>query len=168
MKLSSLSPNPSQLKPIAVVPFVAAGRRLAAPEEPHHPVVLSWCWVTMEKPPFWLEKEDVAVAATTLLFSPSRSPSSARHPLPPSAATSAAVCSHLCCLHPSPNLETLDCKGLHHLTSLRNLSIKYCHNLENITEEHMLASIEYIVHIEMSLQWSLHCSLEKFEFLHLS
>ncbi|MED6146641.1 hypothetical protein PIB30_036431 [Stylosanthes scabra] len=43
-----------------------------------------------------------------------------------------------------PNLETLDCKGLHNLTSLKNLSIKYCHNLENIIQEHLLASIQNI------------------------
>ncbi|KAL1293049.1 putative disease resistance protein At3g14460 isoform X2 [Arachis ipaensis] len=42
------------------------------------------------------------------------------------------------------NLETLDCKGLHHLTSLKNLAIGNCRKLENITEEHLLASIENI------------------------
>ncbi|XP_052110566.1 putative disease resistance protein At3g14460 isoform X2 [Arachis duranensis] len=42
------------------------------------------------------------------------------------------------------NLETLDCKGLHHLTSLKNLAIRNCRKLENITEEHLLASIENI------------------------
>ncbi|MED6159273.1 hypothetical protein PIB30_040817 [Stylosanthes scabra] len=40
-----------------------------------------------------------------------------------------------------PNLETLHCN---HLTSLKCLSIKYCHNLENIIQEHLLASIENI------------------------
>ncbi|RYQ87521.1 hypothetical protein Ahy_B09g095041 isoform C [Arachis hypogaea] len=43
-----------------------------------------------------------------------------------------------------PNLETLDCKGLHHLTSLKNLRIRYCDYLNNIREEHLLASIENI------------------------
>ncbi|MED6168464.1 hypothetical protein PIB30_011893 [Stylosanthes scabra] len=39
------------------------------------------------------------------------------------------------------NLETLDCKGLHHLTSLKELRIEYCPKLENITEERLPASI---------------------------
>ncbi|XP_072082903.1 putative disease resistance RPP13-like protein 1 isoform X1 [Arachis hypogaea] len=43
-----------------------------------------------------------------------------------------------------PNLETLDCKGLHHLTSLKTLAIGQCEKLENITEKHWLASIENI------------------------
>ncbi|RYR40630.1 hypothetical protein Ahy_A09g046379 isoform A [Arachis hypogaea] len=43
-----------------------------------------------------------------------------------------------------PNLETLDCKGLHHLTSLKSLAITDCEKLENITEQHLLASIEHI------------------------
>ncbi|MED6108115.1 hypothetical protein PIB30_020561 [Stylosanthes scabra] len=40
-----------------------------------------------------------------------------------------------------PNLERLDCKGLHHLTSLKELSIVDCPKLENITEERLPASI---------------------------
>ncbi|MED6159272.1 hypothetical protein PIB30_040816 [Stylosanthes scabra] len=43
-----------------------------------------------------------------------------------------------------PNLETLDCKGLRHLTSLKTLKINYCDKLENIIEEHLVASIENI------------------------
>ncbi|QHO39397.1 Putative disease resistance protein [Arachis hypogaea] len=39
------------------------------------------------------------------------------------------------------NLETLDCKGLHHLTSLKELRIKYCPKLENITQENLPTSI---------------------------
>ncbi|MED6168473.1 hypothetical protein PIB30_011902 [Stylosanthes scabra] len=39
-----------------------------------------------------------------------------------------------------PNLETLDCKGLEHLTSLK-LRIEECPNLENITQETLPASI---------------------------
>ncbi|MED6188709.1 hypothetical protein PIB30_088505 [Stylosanthes scabra] len=31
-----------------------------------------------------------------------------------------------------PDMETLDCMGLHHLTSLKNLAIRYCGKLENI------------------------------------
>ncbi|MED6161801.1 hypothetical protein PIB30_064194 [Stylosanthes scabra] len=40
-----------------------------------------------------------------------------------------------------PNLETLDCKGLHHLTSLKELIIEDCPKLENITQENLPASI---------------------------
>ncbi|MED6213777.1 hypothetical protein PIB30_096648 [Stylosanthes scabra] len=40
-----------------------------------------------------------------------------------------------------PNLERLDCKGLHHLTSLKELSIVGCPKLENITEERLPASL---------------------------
>ncbi|RYR40620.1 hypothetical protein Ahy_A09g046371 isoform A [Arachis hypogaea] len=43
-----------------------------------------------------------------------------------------------------PDLETLDCKGLHHLTSLTYIAIRYSEKLENITEEHLLASIKKI------------------------
>ncbi|MED6146636.1 hypothetical protein PIB30_036426 [Stylosanthes scabra] len=39
------------------------------------------------------------------------------------------------------DLETLDCKGLHHLTSLKTVSIKYCDKLENIIDKHLLSSI---------------------------
>ncbi|QHO24571.1 putative disease resistance protein At3g14460 isoform X2 [Arachis ipaensis] len=39
------------------------------------------------------------------------------------------------------NLETLDCKGLHHLTSLQQLTIKYCPKLENFTQENLPASV---------------------------
>ncbi|MED6168465.1 hypothetical protein PIB30_011894 [Stylosanthes scabra] len=39
------------------------------------------------------------------------------------------------------NLETLDCKGLQHLTSLKELSIVRCPWLENITQENLPASI---------------------------
>ncbi|MED6168462.1 hypothetical protein PIB30_011891 [Stylosanthes scabra] len=40
-----------------------------------------------------------------------------------------------------PNLETLDCKGLQHLTSLQELSILLCPKLENITQQNLPASI---------------------------
>ncbi|MED6187658.1 hypothetical protein PIB30_078479 [Stylosanthes scabra] len=40
-----------------------------------------------------------------------------------------------------PNLETLDCKGLQHLTSLQELSIVLCPKLENITQENLPASL---------------------------
>ncbi|MED6168467.1 hypothetical protein PIB30_011896 [Stylosanthes scabra] len=40
-----------------------------------------------------------------------------------------------------PNLETLDCKGLHHLTSLKDFRIESCQKLENITEENLPASM---------------------------
>ncbi|XP_025617840.1 putative disease resistance protein At3g14460 [Arachis hypogaea] len=43
-----------------------------------------------------------------------------------------------------PNLETLDSKGLHHLASLKRLAIGDCRKLENVTEEHLLASIANI------------------------
>ncbi|MED6187659.1 hypothetical protein PIB30_078480 [Stylosanthes scabra] len=43
-----------------------------------------------------------------------------------------------------PNLETLDCKGLHHLTSLEELRIELCPNLENTTEERLPASISEV------------------------
>ncbi|MED6146649.1 hypothetical protein PIB30_036439, partial [Stylosanthes scabra] len=43
-----------------------------------------------------------------------------------------------------PNLETLNCKGLHHLTSLKNLAITDCEKLENVTDENLLASIANI------------------------
>ncbi|MED6186513.1 hypothetical protein PIB30_067410 [Stylosanthes scabra] len=43
-----------------------------------------------------------------------------------------------------PDLEMLDCKGLHHLTSLKELSIRNCAKLENITEANSLASIASI------------------------
>ncbi|XP_029149368.1 putative disease resistance RPP13-like protein 1 [Arachis hypogaea] len=39
------------------------------------------------------------------------------------------------------NLETLDCKGLHQLTSLQNIKIEYCRMLENITQQNLPASI---------------------------
>ncbi|MED6108123.1 hypothetical protein PIB30_020569 [Stylosanthes scabra] len=40
-----------------------------------------------------------------------------------------------------PNLETLDCKGLRHLTSLQQLSIDFCPKLENITHQNLPSSI---------------------------
>ncbi|RYQ87529.1 hypothetical protein Ahy_B09g095045 [Arachis hypogaea] len=43
-----------------------------------------------------------------------------------------------------PNMETLDSKGLHHLTSLKRLAIGDCRKLESVTEEHLLASIANI------------------------
>ncbi|RYR40619.1 hypothetical protein Ahy_A09g046370 [Arachis hypogaea] len=43
-----------------------------------------------------------------------------------------------------PNLETLDCKGLHYLSSLKYLAITYSEKLQNITEEHLLVSIKEI------------------------
>ncbi|MED6146645.1 hypothetical protein PIB30_036435 [Stylosanthes scabra] len=43
-----------------------------------------------------------------------------------------------------PNLETLNCKGLHHLTSLKKLTIEDCDKLENIIQEHLLPSIQNI------------------------
>ncbi|MED6186512.1 hypothetical protein PIB30_067409 [Stylosanthes scabra] len=43
-----------------------------------------------------------------------------------------------------PDLETLDCKGLHHVTSLKELSISDGLNLENITDANSLASIANI------------------------
>ncbi|QHN76010.1 putative disease resistance protein At3g14460 [Arachis ipaensis] len=43
-----------------------------------------------------------------------------------------------------PDLETLDCMGLRRLTSLQHLVISCSEKLENITEEHVLASIEKI------------------------
>ncbi|QHO25797.1 Putative disease resistance RPP13-like protein [Arachis hypogaea] len=39
------------------------------------------------------------------------------------------------------NLETLDCKGLHQLTSLQQLTIECCPKLENITQQNLPASI---------------------------
>ncbi|XP_057732303.1 putative disease resistance protein At3g14460 isoform X2 [Arachis stenosperma] len=55
-----------------------------------------------------------------------------------------------------PNLETLDCKGLHHLTSLKSLAITDCEKLENITEEHLLPSIEHIyIGEDCPLRWKL-------------
>ncbi|RYR71524.1 hypothetical protein Ahy_A02g005776 isoform B [Arachis hypogaea] len=39
------------------------------------------------------------------------------------------------------NLETLDCKGLHQLTSLQKLTIKDCPKLGNITQQNLPASI---------------------------
>ncbi|RYR73299.1 hypothetical protein Ahy_A02g007651 [Arachis hypogaea] len=38
-------------------------------------------------------------------------------------------------------LETLDCGGLQHLTSLKELTIEYCLKLENITQEKLPSSI---------------------------
>ncbi|MED6148294.1 hypothetical protein PIB30_051742 [Stylosanthes scabra] len=40
------------------------------------------------------------------------------------------------------NLETLDFEGLHHLTSLQQLTIEECPKLENFTEERLPASME--------------------------
>ncbi|QHO33294.1 putative disease resistance RPP13-like protein 1 [Arachis hypogaea] len=59
-------------------------------------------------------------------------------------------------LHKFPNLETLDCKGLHHLTSLKSLAITDCEKLENVTEEHLLPSIEHIyIGEDCPLRWKL-------------
>ncbi|XP_072066058.1 putative disease resistance RPP13-like protein 1 [Arachis hypogaea] len=44
-------------------------------------------------------------------------------------------------LYDFANLETLDCKGLQHLTSLQTLAIEDCPKLENITQENLPASI---------------------------
>ncbi|XP_057744081.1 putative disease resistance protein At3g14460 isoform X2 [Arachis stenosperma] len=43
------------------------------------------------------------------------------------------------------NLETLDCKGLHQLTSLQELSIVWCPKLENITQQNLPASISKLI-----------------------
>nr|XP_025616446.1 putative disease resistance protein At3g14460 [Arachis hypogaea] len=59
-----------------------------------------------------------------------------------------------------PNLETLDCKGLHHLTSLKTLAIADCEKLENITEKHRLASIK---NISIGEECPLRRKLEKME-----
>ncbi|MED6224386.1 hypothetical protein PIB30_083454 [Stylosanthes scabra] len=40
------------------------------------------------------------------------------------------------------NLETLECEGLQHLTSLKQLTIEECPKLENIMEQRLPASIE--------------------------
>ncbi|MED6168475.1 hypothetical protein PIB30_011904 [Stylosanthes scabra] len=40
-----------------------------------------------------------------------------------------------------PHLKTLDCKGLHHLTSLQQLIIEVCPKLDNVTEERLPASL---------------------------
>ncbi|XP_025635690.1 putative disease resistance protein At3g14460 [Arachis hypogaea] len=57
-----------------------------------------------------------------------------------------------------PNLETLDCKGLRHLTSLQELSITGCSKLENITEERAPASIAKFV---IGKECPLSCKLEE-------
>ncbi|MED6219623.1 hypothetical protein PIB30_037510 [Stylosanthes scabra] len=62
------------------------------------------------------------------------------------------------------NLETLDCKGLHHLTSLKYLSIEYCYNLENIIQEHLLASIQ---NIYIGKECPLRTKLEEMEDPHI-
>ncbi|KAL1331740.1 putative disease resistance protein At3g14460 [Arachis ipaensis] len=43
------------------------------------------------------------------------------------------------------NLETLDCKGLHQLTSLQKLTIQYCGKLENITQQNLPASLSKFI-----------------------
>ncbi|XP_025634705.2 putative disease resistance RPP13-like protein 1 [Arachis hypogaea] len=43
------------------------------------------------------------------------------------------------------NLEMLDCKGLHHLTSLQQLTIDKCPKLENITQQNLPASISKLL-----------------------
>ncbi|XP_057736355.1 putative disease resistance protein At3g14460 [Arachis stenosperma] len=63
-----------------------------------------------------------------------------------------------------PNLETLDCKGLHHLTSLTYIAIRYCEKLENITEEHLLASIKKIY---IGEECPLRSKLEEMEHLRI-
>ncbi|XP_052112820.1 putative disease resistance protein At3g14460 isoform X2 [Arachis duranensis] len=51
------------------------------------------------------------------------------------------------------NLETLDCKGLHQLTALQKLKIKYCSKLENITQENLPASLsKFIINSECPLR----------------
>ncbi|MED6119003.1 hypothetical protein PIB30_007893 [Stylosanthes scabra] len=45
------------------------------------------------------------------------------------------------CLGEFPNLETLDCGGLQHLTSLKELTIEHCWKLENMTQEKLPSSI---------------------------
>ncbi|MED6146639.1 hypothetical protein PIB30_036429 [Stylosanthes scabra] len=42
------------------------------------------------------------------------------------------------------NLDTLHCKGFYHLSFLKKLEISFCEKLENITEKHVLASIQNI------------------------
>ncbi|MED6182465.1 hypothetical protein PIB30_028731 [Stylosanthes scabra] len=46
------------------------------------------------------------------------------------------------------NLETLDCKGLHHLTFLQELTIEDCPELENITEERLPASLSKLYFLQ--------------------
>ncbi|XP_025635682.1 putative disease resistance RPP13-like protein 1 [Arachis hypogaea] len=43
------------------------------------------------------------------------------------------------------NLETLDCKGLHQLTSLQQLTIECCPKLENITQQNLPASLSKLL-----------------------
>ncbi|XP_052112826.1 putative disease resistance RPP13-like protein 1 [Arachis duranensis] len=43
------------------------------------------------------------------------------------------------------NLEMLDCKGLHHLTSLQQLTIEKCPQLENITQPNLPASLSKLL-----------------------
>ncbi|KAJ6690879.1 hypothetical protein OIU74_015537 [Salix koriyanagi] len=42
------------------------------------------------------------------------------------------------------NLKSVDCKWLHHLTSLRKLSIQSCSKLESISEQALPSSLEYL------------------------
>ncbi|KAG6742246.1 hypothetical protein POTOM_055536 [Populus tomentosa] len=44
-------------------------------------------------------------------------------------------------IHNLPNLKSLDCKGLRHLTSLRELIIKYCSKLQPIPEGSLSSSV---------------------------
>ncbi|MED6140870.1 hypothetical protein PIB30_097626, partial [Stylosanthes scabra] len=56
------------------------------------------------------------------------------------------------------SLETLDCKGLRHLTSLQELTIKYCPKLENITQESLPASMSKLIIGEESPLRELGCT----------
>ncbi|MED6184471.1 hypothetical protein PIB30_047731 [Stylosanthes scabra] len=49
------------------------------------------------------------------------------------------------------SVETLECKGLAHLTSLRNLNIKECPKLENIEGEKLSASLMRLIIIQSPL-----------------
>ncbi|MED6148289.1 hypothetical protein PIB30_051737 [Stylosanthes scabra] len=44
-----------------------------------------------------------------------------------------------------PNLERLDCKGLHHLTSLKKLTIEFCPKLKHMISEKLPASLSKLL-----------------------